>query len=111
MFWRADQRLIYVLAHDGRWMAVEDKWTPDKPDYDPAITAPEGLMQPVRGFGLVWREVLGEPDEGPADRLDLGWATAPEVGYEATWQSYQGGLLITDDQGRVHLLAEAQRIG
>ena len=92
-------------------MVVEDRWTSDQPDYDSTITAPEGLMQPVRGFGLVWREVLGEPDEVSANGLDLGWATAPEVGYEAIWQSYQGGLLITDDQGRAHLLSEDNRVG
>ncbi len=98
MFWRQDQRAIYVLTADGRWFETADTWDESQPPYDAGLTPPEGLIQPVRGFGKVWREQLGGP--GAA----IGWATGPEVGYEARWQYMALGLLLTDDEGRVYAL-------
>ena len=40
---------------------------------------PPGYYQPVRGFGLVWREQ-------PNVRDRLGWALAPEAGFETAVQ-------------------------
>jgi hypothetical protein len=56
-----------------------DVWDESKPESDPGIVPPVGLYQPVRGFGLVWRE---EP--GVRDRL--GWAVDREVGYPTAIQ-------------------------
>jgi hypothetical protein len=46
--------------------------------------APPGFYEPVSGFGLVWRNEL----EGvSADvRQRLGWATAPEFGFDTAYQ-------------------------
>jgi hypothetical protein len=46
---------------------------------------PTGLYEPVSGFGLVWR---GEVEWPYADnvRERLGWATAPESGYDTAHQ-------------------------
>ena len=40
---------------------------------------PAGLYQPVRGFGLVWREETGVRDR-------LGWALGEEAGYPTAIQ-------------------------
>ena len=47
------------------------------------VAAPEGLYAPVSGFGLLWR---GDVRDVPGYREELGWALAPEFGYDATLQ-------------------------
>ena len=42
------------------------------PEYDPDIIPPSGYYQPVRSFGMVWRE-------HPEIREQLGWAIDEEV--------------------------------
>jgi hypothetical protein len=73
------ERTIIALYDDGHWAAFDDTWTPDQPDHDPSITPPEGLYQPVRGFGKLWREETELHQR-------LGWATKPEIGYDTLWQ-------------------------
>jgi hypothetical protein len=47
-------------------------------------TPPAGLYEPVSGFGLIWR---GEMEGVRADvRQRLGWATAPEAGFDTAYQ-------------------------
>jgi hypothetical protein len=46
-------------------------------------TPPEGLYAPHSGFGLVWR---GDVAASPGYRQALGWALAPETGYQAIYQ-------------------------
>ena len=62
------------------WQSYFDLWTPDHPVDDPTIIPPEGLYQPVRGFGEVWRLY-------PEVRERLGWAITPELSYAAALQS------------------------
>jgi hypothetical protein len=73
------ERTIIAFYDDGHWAAFDDTWTPEQPDRDPNITPPEGLYQPVRGFGKLWRE-------DTALHQQLGWATKPEIGYDTLWQ-------------------------
>jgi hypothetical protein len=73
------QRQVLVFYADGKYAQYEDTWTSADPESDPALVPPDGLYQPTRGFGKVWREKPGVRDR-------LGWATVPEVGYEAAWQ-------------------------
>jgi hypothetical protein len=47
------------------------------------VHPPDGLFAPVSGFGLVWR---GDVSSSPGFRETLGWALAPEVGYDAVFQ-------------------------
>jgi len=47
------------------------------------VVPPTGLYAPVSGFGLVWR---GDVANSPAYCETLGWALAPEFGYEAIFQ-------------------------
>jgi Tol biopolymer transport system component len=52
-------------------------------DTSASVEAPEGSYAPKSGFGLIWR---GDVRGVPGYREALGWALAPEFGYEATWQ-------------------------
>jgi hypothetical protein len=73
------QRPILVFYNDGSYEQYQDTWTEDEPERDPSIEPPEGLLQPIRGFGKVWRE-------NDDVRDGLGWATVPEQGFDTQWQ-------------------------
>jgi photosystem II stability/assembly factor-like uncharacterized protein len=88
MFWRGDNREIYVLHDDHTWRAFADTWQEDQPVDDPNLIAPPGLFQPKRGFGKVWREELG----GPASRI--GWAVEQERGFTGVVQAFDGGIIL-----------------
>jgi hypothetical protein len=82
MIWVMDQDAIYVLFDDGQsptWSIYTDEWDPGEPEDDPTLTPPAGLFQPVRGFGLVWREQPGVRDR-------LGWASDLETGFATSVQ-------------------------
>lgn len=72
--------VILVLYEDHGFRQYRDTWTEGMPESDPAIVPPAGLYQPIRGFGKLWREETGVRD-------GLGWATAPEQGFNSTWQT------------------------
>jgi serine/threonine-protein kinase len=84
LLWRQDLNLIYILEPDGDWAFTGDTWRDG--DIEPPSEAPDGLYQPVRGFGRVWRE-------RPGIRDALGWATGEEQGFVSTLQEFDGGLL------------------
>ncbi|MCS6872728.1 MAG: hypothetical protein NZ571_14875 [Anaerolineae bacterium] len=102
MFWR-DTREIYVLALQARGAAANtvwkfpDGWTEGQPERDPNIQPPEPLLQPIRGFGAVWRA-------NPAVREALGWAVAPEQPYSGLWQVFEGGAMLVSSDGTVYAL-------
>jgi hypothetical protein len=98
MFWRADRRDIDVLHTDGWWAGYTDTWDESQPVDDPSLTPPEGLWQPVRGFGKVWREQLDEP------QTRIGWALEPERGYDMLAQSFAGGEMLAGIEGQVFIL-------
>jgi len=82
MLWVGEEDRIYVIYDDGgvgAWSAFTDEWDEGDPIDDPSIIPPPGFYQPIRGFGLVWREQ-------PNVRERLGWATAPEQGYATAVQ-------------------------
>ncbi len=87
MFWRSDLRLIYALYNDGTWESFVDNWNEGDLEWDPTIVAPAGYYQPKRGFGLVWREQAGV-------RSKLSWGTIEERGLNASWQTYDGGMML-----------------
>lgn len=102
MIWRADRRVIYVLYPDGRWQAFDDTWAESMPESDASITPPAGLVQPLRGFGLVWRTKLGGP--GAA----IGWATEPEQGLAGSVLAWDGGEVLRLADTTYALLASGQ---
>lgn len=77
---------ILVLYDDGTYEYYEDTWTEGMAESDPAIVPPAGLLQPIRGFGKLWRENANVRD-------GLGWATTPEQGFTTTWQEQTGESL------------------
>jgi hypothetical protein len=98
MLWRADENFIYTLEPENRWRPFADRWREGDPAFDPNLSAPEGLHQPVRGFGLVWREKAEVRDL-------LGWATAEEQGFTAVIQEFAAGFAWQDpDRNRILVL-------
>jgi hypothetical protein len=97
MFWRGDLRLVYVLYNDGTWQSFVDLWHEGDMEWDAGIVPPAGFYQPKRGFGKVWREQPGVRDK-------LSWATAEERGVHASWQAYDGGLMLWSDALGVFVL-------
>jgi hypothetical protein len=87
MFWREDEQAIYVLHRDNTWEVFADTFVEGEAESDPSLTAPANRVQPIRGFGKVWREQ-------PALRERLGWATAREVGYPAAVHPFERGFLV-----------------
>ncbi len=82
MLWNRAEDRIYVLFDDEAyldWKTFTDVWNEGDPESDPSIMPPAGLYQPVRGFGLVWREEAGVRDR-------LGWAVDTEAGYPTAIQ-------------------------
>ncbi|MGQ9887246.1 MAG: LysM peptidoglycan-binding domain-containing protein [Aggregatilineales bacterium] len=79
MMWFFDTKEIWVMTNaDHRVTVYPDTYVEGMAD--PALAAPTGLFTPVRGFGRVW-EALG----GPASAL--GWALAPETGFDSARQA------------------------
>lgn len=83
MLWIAEEdRIIVLYGYDQyttKYASYQDNWNEGEPDHDPTLQPPEGLQQPIRGFGLVWRTY-------PEVRDRLGWASAGEFGYNTIIQ-------------------------
>jgi len=75
----AQQGVMLVFYADGSYAQYQDTWEEGDPESDPTIVPPAGLLQPIRGFGKLWRENTSVRD-------GLGWATAPEQGFDTAWQ-------------------------
>ena len=97
MFWRQDQKYIYVLYNAGNWQGYDDTWTSAEPEWDALTVPPAGYYQPKRGFGKVWRDQ-------PGVRTVLGWATTEERGLTASMQPFEGGLMIWSNTRGIFVL-------
>jgi len=71
--------VIFVFSDNGQYARYNDTWTEGQPESDPDLIPPEGLQQPIRGFGKLWRENANI-------QADLGWALSAEVGFTGAWQ-------------------------
>jgi N-acetylneuraminic acid mutarotase len=64
-----------------------------------------GLTEPARGFGKVWRQGSGllAPGLPPSSdvRDQLGYAIAPESGYQLRYQTFNGGMLVSTPDERI----------
>ena len=74
--------LIYVLYDNGLYDVFVDSWQDGDLLSDEGLVVPAGFYQPLRGFGLIWREQPGVADA-------LGWALAPESSQSLLWQDAQ----------------------
>ena len=91
MLWLQPIDQIWVLSIDDEgkqiWEIYEDNFEEGMPEFDPEIQSPRsGLYQPVRGFGMLWRQ-----NESVRDQL--GWALGEEVGYTANYEYHYGGTV------------------
>jgi hypothetical protein len=118
MFWVAPNE-IYVLYSDGQtpyWTRFDDTFAegtgqfPNPPWKDPSIdpTAPQGLYQPVRGFGKLWRNEEQNPQKAVV-RVRVGWGTMEfEKPYSVTKQvRTDGTIFLNDPNGRFFQLTPA----
>ncbi len=78
---------IYVLTNDNRFRLFIDTWVAGVDPESGGELPPPGLVEPVRGFGNVWRS-------NPSVRAALGWALAVEAGDLATVQPFDRGRAI-----------------
>jgi hypothetical protein len=96
MFWISSTQpsVIWVLLNGkegpvgskGEWRIYPDTFVDGQAEFDPAITPPDGLFQPRRGFGKLWRET-------PGLREAMGWALTPELGLTTPYVYQPGGFI------------------
>lgn len=87
MIWVQSRGTIYIFYSDNQRPFYElqpDPWELGKPESDPTIEPPDEFYQPVRGFGLLWRNDEDLISNNVRERL--GWATEPEQGFDTTIQ-------------------------
>jgi len=97
MFYIQMNGRIWVMVNDdedgtsGIWTAYADTWTEDMPEFDPNIRPPDGLKQPTRGFGKLWRD-------NPDVREALGFAYDSEYGHWSRY-TFEAGEMVETDNG------------
>ena len=93
MFWIGPTQQIWVMiiTDEGRgdWRIFEDSFVEGEAEFDPEIVPPEGLEQPTRGFGKLWRE-------NPDLREALGWAITPEFGFVTNYEYHPVGNITRE---------------
>lgn len=103
MFWLSSlgsqpQPVIYALFNNSTYQRYNDTF---QEGVDPASSGaqpPSGLLEPVRGFGKVWRESSGVRDT-------LGWANAGESGGSAQVLLFERGEMVFVSQaGQTYIL-------
>lgn len=92
MFYLQPNQEIWVMINGqdhtgGSWSRHSDTWREGMPEFDPDLTPPDGLYQPMRGFGKLWRE-------NETVQNALGWALEPEHGRVANYQYFSGGQVV-----------------
>ncbi len=95
MLWRDDTDQTYALTWEGADASrgavknggAEWRWDNSFPE-GRDLKPPEGLYEPVRGFGYAWFKFLGGPTGS------LGWALQPERGFCATLQTFERGFVM-----------------
>jgi hypothetical protein len=94
MLWVQPTDQIWVLVvtetGHGTWTVYNDTFEEGDPEFDPNIVPPQGLYQPTRGFGKLWRENVEV-------REALGWASTPEFGYVSPYEYHPGGEVVDDE--------------
>lgn len=93
MFWLQPNTQIWVLTEDDDgehvWSVYDDTFVEGEAESDPQILPPEGRLQPIRGFGKLWRE-------NPEVRMAVGWALDVELGHTTRYEYHHGGYVDAD---------------
>ena len=97
MFWRGDQRMIYVIADDHTWRKIADNWVEGMNEYSCPDTPPGLLIRPKRGFGYVWCNE-------PGMKALVGWAVEEEHGFTTQFQAFEGGEMMRAENNTVYIL-------
>lgn len=85
------QAAVYVIYANGTYQVFNDTYDPTVDPTNGNNKPPSGLVEPIRGFGKVWREQ-------PGVRQSLGWATASETGGVGRFQIFMAnGVNETSD--------------
>jgi len=105
MVWIGDKRILYVMyygkdSNSGTFESFPEHWEEGMPETDPKLVPPQGLYQPTRGGGLLWRE-------NDKVRNGLGWGTFPPLGY-MTVVGQQGDKFWFNGADRVFTLSGNQ---
>ncbi len=91
---------IEALSADSRFTRYADTWVSGIDPDSAGLTPPPGLVEPIRGFGKVWRN-----DGALAARL--GWALAGEQGITLTVQPFERGVAVfSPAHGITYLLVD-----
>ena len=112
MYWRADTDDVYIIydrqldgteLYFGDWQLNLDEWKWDG-SYPNGVglTPPDGLYEPIRGFGWLWRHFYGGPDG------KLGWALDGERGFDdvALAQPFEQGVIFRGSDPKIYLLLD-----
>ena len=107
MLWLQPVGQIWILSvSDGSeyiWTTYNDTFVEGEAESDAEVVPPEGLFQPVRGFGKLWRE-------NPEVKATLGWALDTELGHTTRYEYHPGGSLNQNSEyelGPGHHLVES----
>lgn len=91
---------IFVLYSDGRYQKFDDTFVAGVDPESSFLSPPPGLLEPVRGFGKIWRNY-------PDIRTNIGWGNAPEVGGQTIMLRFdRGWMLDLTERGDVLILIE-----
>jgi len=91
MLWRPGKGYV-ILPYNpstGFQQGIVQYWQDDFTVYrdtSSQYSPPPGLFAPISGFGYLWRGDMFEEEGNLLFQQILGWATAPEVGYQITEQ-------------------------
>lgn len=92
------QPAIYALFNNGTYQRFNDTFTEGVDPVSSDAIPPEGFLEPVRGFGKVWRENASVRDA-------LGWATTGESGGGAQVLLFERGEMVSVAQaGQIYIL-------
>jgi hypothetical protein len=73
-------------ANGGDWFCFNDTFVEGEAEIDPSLIPPEGMYQPRRGFGKLWRN-------NPEVKDRLGWALTPEFELTSHYTYLAGGYV------------------
>jgi len=92
-FWIRHNRQIWVMfnvpsdnTEGGDWFCYNDTFEEGEPEIDPNLVPPEGMYQPRRGFGKLWRN-------NAEIKQRLGWAVTPEFELTSNYTYIHGGYV------------------
>jgi serine/threonine-protein kinase len=89
---------IYALYNNGTYQRFNDTFREGVDQASGGAVPPQGLLEPVRGFGKVWRDNANARDT-------LGWASSGESGGSAQILLFERGEMVGVSQtGQIYIM-------